>query len=216
MDEAAIESAGIAPIQPLLDEIAKVTDGPTAARAVVALEADAITPFFTLAPQQDFADASKVIASIDQSGLGLPDRKYYLESKGSMAKTRKVSVAHMERMFARLGRGHAKTGGADALRLETAVAKPQQDEVVGPDPDAIYPRVDREGLEKKIAPTFPWGDFLTTLGIPAVTAITINSPPYYTAIAKMIAQEKPAALRNYLTWTVLRQASSWLGKAWVE
>src|SRR5262249_35726964 len=130
MDEAAIESAGIAPIQPLLDEIAKVTDGPTAARAVVALEADAITPFFTLAPQQAFADASKVIASIDQSGLGLPDRKYYLESKGSMAKTRKVYVAHMERMFALLGMGNAKTAAADAMRLETAIAKQQQDEVV--------------------------------------------------------------------------------------
>src|SRR5207249_1624792 len=55
MDEAAIEKAGIAPIQPMLDEIAKVKDGKTAARAVTMLHAEAISPFFALGPQQDYA-----------------------------------------------------------------------------------------------------------------------------------------------------------------
>jgi predicted metalloendopeptidase len=215
MDESAIESAGIAPIQPMLDEIAKVKDGATAAHAVIALEANALTPFFSLAPQQDFADASKMIAALDQSGLGLPDRKYYLDSKGSMPKTRKAYTAHMERMFALLGASDPKAAAADALRIETTLAKLQQDEVVRRDPHAIYHRIDRDGLQRA-AQTFPWGDYLAALGIPSVTAITVNSPPYYTAVAKMIANEPAASLRNYLTWTVLRQTANWLGKAWVD
>jgi putative endopeptidase len=215
MDESAIESAGIAPIQPMLDEIAKVKDGATAAHAVIALEADALTPFFSLAPQQDFADASKMIAALDQAGLGLPDRKYYLESKGSMAKTRKAYAAHIERMFALLGTPDVKAAAADAMRIETTLARLQQDEVVRRDPHAIYHRIDRDGLQR-IAQTFPWADFLAGLDIPSVTAITVNSPPYYTAVAKMIAKEKPEALRRYLTWTVLRQTASRLGKAWVD
>ena len=218
MDEAGIEKAGLAPIQPLLNEIAKVKDGKTAAHAVIALHEDGIAPFFDLGPQQDFADATQVIASIDQSGLGLPDRKYYLEDKGSMSETRKVYRAHMARMFQLLGHD-AKTAQAEADRaygIEEQLAKLQQDEVVRRDPHAVYHRVDRDGLEKKIAPTFPWGDLLKALEIPSVTAISVNDPKYYTAVAKMIATTKPQALRDYLVWTVLRSTADDLGKAWVE
>src|SRR5439155_5718381 len=83
MDEAAVERAGTARLQPLLDAIAH--DPPE--RAVIALHIAGLTPLFEISPQQDFADATQVIASIDQAGLGLPDRKYYLEDTGTLAKT---------------------------------------------------------------------------------------------------------------------------------
>ena len=216
MDEDGIEKLGVAPIQPLLDEVAKVKDAATAAHAVTTLHADGLTPFFELGPQQDFADATQVIASIDQAGLGLPDKKYYLDSKGTLPKTRAAYQAHVQRMFALLGSKTAKAQAANAFRIETALAKLQQDEVVRRDPHAVYHRVDLEGLQKKVAPTFPWGHYLEVLGIPGVTAITVNDPKYYTAVAKMLQTEKPQALRDYLTWTVLRESASHLGKAWVD
>ena len=33
---------------------------------------------FSLSPTQDFRDSTKVIAEIDQSGIGLPERDYYM------------------------------------------------------------------------------------------------------------------------------------------
>jgi putative endopeptidase len=216
MDEAGIEKEGILPIRPLLDEIDKVKDPATAARAVEILHSEGITPFFDLSPQQDFADATKVIAGIDQAGLGLPDKKYYVESKGTMPKTRTVYQAHIERMFTLLGAKQAKASAANAFRIETALAKLQQDEVVRRDPHAIYHRVDLEGLTKKIAPSFPWADYLKTLGIGDVTAISVNDPKYYAAVAGLLKTEKPAALRDYLTWTLLRESANDLGKAWVD
>jgi putative endopeptidase len=221
MDEAAIERAGIAPIQPLLDAIARVTDARSAAAAVIALHAAGVFPLFAIGPQQDFSDATQVIASIDQAGLGLPDRKYYLENKGNMARTRDLYVAHLGRLFGLLGRDTAtakaaKAAAADAMRIETQLARLQQDEVVRRDPHAVYHRVERAGLEGKIAPSFPWGDYLAALGIPGVTAITVNDPAYYTAIARLLQTEKPAALRSYLTEVVLRRSADNLGKAWVD
>ncbi len=217
MDEAAIDKAGIAPIQPLLDQIAKVSDARSAAAAVIALQAEDVSPFFGIGPAQDFADATQVIASIDQAGLGLPDRKYYLESGGSIAKSRAVYKAHQERMFALLGESakDASASAADAYRIEAALAKAQQDEVVRREPHNTYHRVERAGLEK-IAASFPWGDLLAALGIPNVTAITVNDPAYYTAVAQLIAKEKPAALRAYLTWCVLDARAADLGHAWVD
>ncbi|HEY5938357.1 MAG TPA: M13 family metallopeptidase [Kofleriaceae bacterium] len=216
MDEAAIERAGIAPMKPLLDAIATVKDGKTAAQAVVTLHAEGVFPLFALGPQQDFADATKVILGLDQAGLGLPDRKYYLENKGTMEQTRKVYVAHVERMFALLGDKQAKAAAADVMRVETALARVQQSDLVRRDPHKVYHRVERAGLEKKLAPSFPWGTYLARVGIPDVTAISVNDPAYYTAVAKLLQTEKPLALRRYLTWNVMQEAADELGRAWVE
>jgi predicted metalloendopeptidase len=218
MDEPAVERAGVAPIQPLLDAIARVTDARTAAAAIVQLHADDVFALFAIGPQQDFADATQVIASIDQSGLGLPDRKFYLESGGTMPRTRAAYVAHTTRMFQLLGRSGpaAKAAATDVMRFETELARLQQDQVVRRDPHAVYHRVDRSGLETRIAPSFPWGDYLKTLGIPNVTAISVNDPGYYTKVMALLRTEKPAALRDYLTAAVLRDTSQLLGKAWVD
>ncbi|HET9624523.1 MAG TPA: M13 family metallopeptidase [Kofleriaceae bacterium] len=218
MDEPAIEAAGIAPIQPMLDAIAKITDAKSAAAALITLHKNAVFPLFAIGPSQDFGDATKVIASLDQSGLGLPDRKWYLESKGAMPKTRTAYVAHLTRMFHLLGQDDktAKATASDVMRFETQLARLQQDEVVRRDPHAIYHLVGRAGLEGKLAPSFPWGDYLAGLGIANVTAITVHDPAYYTAVGKLLTTEKPAAIRNYFTAAVLRDAADELGKAWVD
>jgi len=219
MDEGAIAKADTAPLQPMLGWIAKVKDAKTAAAAVVAMHADGLSPLFDEGPQQDFADATQVILGLDQAGLGLPDRKYYLEKTGTIPATRKAYRAHQERMFALLGGPAAKrarAAAANAYRLETALAKAQQDDVVRRDPHAVYHRVDRDGLEKKVAPSFPWEDFLAKLGLAKVTAISVNEPRYFTTVARLLRTEKPQALRDYLTWTLLRQRARDLGPAWVD
>jgi putative endopeptidase len=218
MDEPAIERAGIAPMQPQLDVVTKVSDARSAADAVIALHAETVFPMFAIAPQQDFGNATQVIAAIDQAGLGLPDRKYYLENKGNMARTRAAYLAHLGRLFRLLGHDEraARTAAADAMRVETALAKLQQDDVVRRNPHAVYHRVDRAALETRIAPSFPWGDYLKALGIPGVTAITVNDPAYYTAVAGLLRSEKPAALRAYLSEVVMRGQAEVLGKAWVD
>jgi predicted metalloendopeptidase len=218
MDEAAIERAGIAPMQPLLDAVAKVTDGRTAAAAIQALHAEGVFAVFSIGPQQDFGDATQVIASLDQAGLGLPDRKYYFENKGTMARTRAAYLAHLRRLFQLLGQREplAKASAAEAMRVETTLARLSQDDVVRRDPHNVYHRVERAGLEARIAPSFPWRDYLAALGIADVTAISVNDPAYYTAVARLLRSEKPAALRSYLTAAVMRDQANSLGKAWAE
>jgi putative endopeptidase len=217
MDEPAIERAGLAPIQPLLDAVARVTDGKTAAAAVIELHANGVFPLFHLGPAQDFGDATQVVASLDQAGLGLPDRKFYFENKGSMARTRAAYLAHLGRLFKLLGQPDqaAAASAAAAMRIETQLARWQQDDVVRRNPRALDHRIERAGLEKA-APSFPWGAYLQGLGIPAVTAINVHDPAYYPAVATLLGRERPAALRSYLSATVLRAEANRLGKAWVD
>jgi putative endopeptidase len=202
MDEDAIARAGTRPLGPYLDVIAKVKDRRSAARAVIALHADGVAPFFGIAAYQDFADATQVIAHVDQDGLGLPDRDYYLSNRGNLEEVRATYRDHVGRMFRLLGTRKVDAAVADVLRIETALARLHQDKITRRDPRAVYHRIDRAGLDK-LAPAFPWKDYLVGLGIPDVTAISVHDPAYYPAVVKLIHKEKPAALRHYLTWTVL-------------
>jgi predicted metalloendopeptidase len=215
MDEDAIEKAGSAPLKTLLDEIARIKDPASAARAVIALHAVGVFPFFRIAPTQDFADATQVILQVDQAGLGLPNRDYYLKDEGNMRDVRALYRAHVGRVLALLGGAQPATAVADVLRIETELARLQQDKVVRRDPHNIYHKIDRKGLEA-VAKPFPWGTYFTGLGITGVTAVTAHDPAYYGAIVKLIAKEKPAALRSYLTWTLLHAGASSLSKPFVD
>jgi len=217
MNEEAIEAAGTKPLQPLLDVIAKVTDAKSAGAAVMELHASGVFPFFALWPHQDFADATQVIATLDQAGLGLPDRDYYLKSDGNRKQIRAIYKEHLGRMFGLLGlpAKEVKAAVADVLRIENALAKVQQDNVTRRDPHAVYHRIDRKGLEQR-ARGFAWGDYLAHLGIPDVTAISVHDPAYYGAVVALLGREKPAALRHYLTWNLISAEAPRLSKAWVD
>jgi predicted metalloendopeptidase len=216
-DEEAIELAGTKPLDPLLADIATVKDAKSAAKVVTSLHTIGIFPFFGIGPIQDFADATQVITGLDQAGLGLPDRDYYVKNEGNMKEVRTAYHDHMGRMFALLGwkPTQVKTAVADVFRIETALAKIQQEEVFRRDPHNVYHRVDRKGLDKA-AKGFPWADYFQTLGLADATKITVNDPKYFAGVAKIMKKEKATALRNYLTWMVLTASAEHLTKAFVD
>jgi predicted metalloendopeptidase len=216
IDEDSIEKAGLSPIQPLLDTIAKVNDGKSLAAAVIALHAVSIWPLFDVGSQQDFKDATKMIAGLDQDGLGLPDRDYYLKDDGNLKEVRDFYATHVGRMFALAGYNPAevKTATADVLRIETKLAKAQQDKVTRRDPYKIYHRVDRAGLPA-MAKTFPWDAYFKVLGFPDIKEISVNDPAYFTFVDGLLAEEKAPAWRHYLAWHVLHDRAHVLSKGFV-
>jgi putative endopeptidase len=215
MDEASVDRAGLAPIQPLLDLVASVKDKQSAMAAIGPLHAQQIPVLFAPSDRQDFADATQVILSLDQAGLGLPDRSFYLEK--DRADVLAAYGTHVFRTFVLLGLADKDAGVAttDALRIEKELAEIQQDQVFRREPKNIYHRVELAGLTKG-APGFPWKAYLEQLGIGAVTQITVNDPAYFKGVAALLGREKPAAIRHYYTHILLDQVASELGQKWVE
>ncbi len=216
-DEPAIEKAGIAPIQPLLDQVARVRSWKSAVQTVIDLHTHGIFPLFRIRPTQDFADATQMIAGFDQGGLGLPDRSYYLEDKGNMKQVREAYRAHVQRMFALTGmtKTRARRAAADVMKVETALARLAQSKVARRDPHNIYHRIERAGL-KKAARTFPWDEYFQKMGIGQVTPVTVNAPAYFTGVDELLHRQRPAALRSYLAWRVLDASAQYLSKAFVD
>ncbi|MBK9037357.1 MAG: M13 family metallopeptidase [Myxococcales bacterium] len=213
MDEAAVEAAGVTPLAALDKTIAAVKDGPTLAVATAALHQAGAGALFTFGHTQDAKDARQVIGGIEQGGLGLPDRDYYLKDDEATKGLRAAYAAYLASLLELDGRSpaDAATGAAEVIALETALAKVSLDKVARRDPVATYNRLERAGV-KKAAPHFAWDTYFAAVGAPRVTAITVGSPAFLRGLDPLVTRTKPAVWRTYLRLHLLSATAALLPK----
>ena len=86
--KAAIDAKGVEPLKPELKRIAAVKDKAALIEAVARVQMLGPNPLFNFYSSPDLHNANEVIAYIDQGGLSLPDRDYYLKDDPKMAAAR--------------------------------------------------------------------------------------------------------------------------------
>jgi putative endopeptidase len=207
MDEPAIERAGMAPLRPLLAVIDNVKDLRSLSQAIAALHASGVQVLFTLGPVQDSADARRVIAGIDQGGLGLPDRDYYLNSDDASKALRGAYQSYAESLLGLLGRRDARRQAAEIVALETEIAKVSKDKVARRDPRGTYNKIDRAGVAKAL-PRLAWDAFWAALDLKDVQDVTVTSPAFLSGLDPLLASVKPELWRAYLAFHLARQTAA--------
>jgi predicted metalloendopeptidase len=217
MDEAAVEKANLAPIQPFLKAIAKIKDKKSLTAVVTELHGYRVPALFDIDAEQDFKEATKVILYVDQSGIGMPDRDYYTKDDDRSKDLRKKYLAHVEAMFKLAGKNAkaAAKAAADVMEVETRLAKASMTRVERRDAESMYHRMDRAGLVK-LAPAFPWADYFKAVGQPDVNDINVTSTVFLAEVDKMLGDVKAPVWKSYLEWTVLRDAKDILPKRFEE
>lgn len=215
MDEETIESQKTKPLRPLLRLVNQVKDSKSLTSTVAELHRRKIWAFFDVSDTQDAKDATRVIAEIDQNGIGLPDRDYYLEARWKEARDKYAK--HVERMMALAGSpaSTARQVAEDVMRIEAELARASKSRVERREPRTMYNRLDREGLVAK-APHFSWDDYFKSLGAGDLREINVTSPHFLEGLDRLIETEKPAALRGYLAWHIVRSLAPMLPKAFVD
>lgn len=203
MDEAALEQA----LPQLQQALARV--GVPAAKAlplaIARLHAVGVPAAFAFGPAQDRRDATQVIGEVDQAGLGLPDRDYYLKDDERSKTIREAYVGYVAQMFGLLGQApaEAKASAAAVMDIETQLARASLARVERREPERLYHRLDRAGLVQA-GGGFAWDAYFHELGAPAVQAINATHPPYVEALGRMALAVKPASWSAYLAWHLLR------------
>ncbi|MFL5357904.1 M13 family metallopeptidase [Archangium sp.] len=200
MDEAQLDAA----LPVLKTELAKLTavkNPKELAQVVGTLHARSVFPFFRFGSSTDAKDASQMIGEVDQGGLGLPDRDYYLKDDDKSKALRAAYSEHMKNVFVLLGDKpeQAAANAASVMELETALAKASQTRVERREPKNVYHRLERAGL-KTTAPGFPWDVYFTAAGAKDVQALNITHPPFFADMDRLVKTAKPAAWKPYLTW----------------
>jgi putative endopeptidase len=217
MNEAAIDKVGLEPIKPQLSAIGRIKDARGLTAAVAELHKVGVNALFTFTQTQDSKDATTVIGGLDQSGLGLPDRDYYLKDDPQSVQLRQMYQAYVEKMLTLGGSkpAAAKLAAADVLAVETAMAKVSKTQVERRDPYGTYNRIERAGLLKS-APHFGWDAYFKALGVADVQAITTTSVPYFEGIDPLIGSTKVPQWKSYLTFQLLNSTAPLLGKRFEE
>lgn len=217
MAEDRIEQTAKAELAALLQPISKIKTLSDLAKEVARQHLGLGGPLFHFSSQQDFKDASRVIGSLDQGGLGLPDRDYYLKTDDKSEALRKEYLGHIERMLTLAGVA-AKDAAAQAstiFAIEKKLATVSLSRTDRREPKKIYHRVEFDGVVK-LAPKFPWATYLAELGFPAIREINVTSPEFVSGLDKLLGEESLDNLKVYLRWHQLRGAAPTLSRAFVD
>lgn len=217
MDEAAVEAEGIKPISDLLAKAKKVKDAKSVGDLVAELHQRRIWALFDISGEQDLKDATRIIASMDQNGLGLVDRDQYTQEDDKAKQLRVSYQEHVARMMQLVGLSEkdAKQASNDVMMLETELAKVSKTLVERRDPQGLYNKLDRAGLSK-LVPSFPWDGYFKAMGLANISEVNITSPKFFEGVNALFGSIKPEVWRNYLAWTIVRSMEWTLPKKFIE
>ena len=199
IDTDAIQQRGLAPIQPALDRIAALRSKSELPPLIAYLNKMGVGVFFDYGSMQDFKDATREIAYVDQSGLGLPEKDYYLRTDAKSVETRQQYVAHLAKVLELLGdsQSAAQSQAQSVMDLETALAKASQGVVERRDPQKIY---HMESLTAFAAgtPAIDATEYVRAIGSPSIQQLNVVSPEFFAAISRTIDGASLDTIRAYL------------------
>ena len=217
MDEKAADAKGVAPLQPELDRVAAVKDKAALVDVIAHVHLVGPNPLFNFYSAPDLHNADQVIAYIDQGGLSLPDRDYYIKDDPKMAEMRKHLVEYATQVFTLAGRSPQQAGDSAqaVLRLETELAKASMDRTLRRDPKNRDHKMTREQA-LALAPNFSLERYFAASGAPSFSELNVANPDFFKDVNSVLASEPLDAWKTYVSWHLLRAAAPYLSKPFVD
>jgi len=219
MDEAKIEAGGLAPVAPDLATIEELVNPDDFPVLIAHLHAIGVPALFRFGAQADvLGDATQEIAAVDQDGLSLPDREYYLKTDDRSVELRTKFAATVEKVFALAGATpeQAASDARAVLSIENALAAASLDRVQRRDPKNRLHTMPLNELQRT-TPNFSWRKYATAAEAPRFQVLNVAVPDYLKAVDRLIGtQAATADIKAYLRWHVLHRTADMLPKAFAD
>lgn len=216
MDDGRVNEVGIAPVQSLLDEIGSVKSRTDVQRLISRLHAIGVDVGFAVRANQDLHDPTQMIAHVYASGLGLPDRDYYLKPEDRFVEARAKYHEHLVKMFVLAGSmpEAADTAATSVFELEKRFAEATLNNVASRDPFQLDHKIRFDELSA-MAPDFDWGSYFDAAKLARID-LNVTEPKFLQAFNQKLAKAPIEQWRNYLTWHVLNTFADSLSTSFVE
>ena len=223
MDEAAIDAKGISPLKAQFDIIASVNSLDGLAAAFAALDRIEPAPYGSTESSfpvnagidADLKDPTRYSVSLDQGGLGLPDRDYYLGADPKFVGMRAAYKTYIVTLFTLAGMADPAARADAIIALETRIAADHWSRVDHRDYDKLYNPMTPAALAKS-APGFPWAAYLAAARLGGEKTIVVNTPSALAGFARMAATVPMDTWRSYLALRVLGNAAPFLPQPFVD
>jgi putative endopeptidase len=225
MDEAAIESAGLKPLQPHLQSIASISDKHQLARVLgenLRADEDALnmtnfhsSNLFGLWVAPGFEDSDHYRAYLMQGGLMLPDREYYLSDSAAMREIRTKYEQHVATVLKLAGFDDSDKRAQRIVALEHAIA--QTHWTLAEDNDVhkannIWKQADFAAK----APGLDWPEYFRAAGLDKQASFYVWQPSAFTGESALVASTPLEDWKDWLAFHLIEQYSSVLPKAFAD
>ena len=208
LDSVRLNNEGVAPVKRDVDQIMALTTPQELSIAVARIHEAAGSPLFGLYVGADLMNSKINILNIDQSGLGLGNRDYYLEKEN--ADKREGYVQWLTKAFSLLGWSDASEKAQAVLTMETRMAEVFRSNVELRDVTANYNPMTREEFTKRYS-SFDWEAYFSEMGIGQFDKIAVGQPEVLDRVFSLFQKEDVETVKAYLVASVMSSAAGYSG-----
>lgn len=175
------------------------------------------SPIFAFTIFPDNKNASQYIPHVDQGGIALPDRDYYIKPDQRNTIIRSAYLQHLKNVFLLIDDNQEMAQAhADAvLRIETALAKAQLSRTELRDPEKSYHKFSIIDFTHS-TPTMNWREMLAKLRVIGADSILTNNPSFFVTVDLLLNAVALGDWKSYLKWNVINGASPFLSESFVR
>lgn len=212
----AVDAVGAAPLKPYLAQIDAIKDLAGLQAELRELHALGIEVPFGFGSTQNAHSPNDVIAEVGASGLGLPDRDYYVKTEKRFVDARAGYLVYVAKIFTLAGapESEAKADAQTVMEFETALAKVSLDNVALRDPHATDHIVTVDAVQK-LTPHFDWSAYLKSARVPA-GLINVDQPDFMAEMERQLVSTPIAKWKIYLRWQFINASAMALSQPFVD
>lgn len=211
MNADRIEKQGIESLKKEFDAIESIKSADDLIDEIAHLHSIGITAAFNFDAEQDLKNSEIVITWLDQGGLGLPDRDYYLEDTQRSKEIRNEYVKHIVKMFELIGFKNdvATQNSLTIMDIETKMAEASMSRLKRRNPNNIDHKMTMKELNE-LTPNLNWKRYFSQIGLGNIDALNIASPEFLTELNKMINEVNIDDWKIYLQWNLINRTANYL------
>lgn len=209
MDSVRRNKEDFAPIKPLLDEIQALNSRKAIQYEMAKLQNLGVSNFFSFGCDADIKDAKWNLMQVNQGGISMGERDYYLENDEPTKKIRDAYRTYVQNLFTMTGMtAEQATKAMEAvLKIETQIATASYSATKQRDVEGNYHKMSYQQLLTDF-PGIDWSTHFLLSGIPAFKEISVNQPEPIHEVERILADCTIDELKSYLYFKVVDDASS--------
>lgn len=210
LDSARLNAEGMAPVKADLDEINNLS-GREVPAAIGRLHAQGISPFFYVYVGPDGKDSRQNLLSLNQGGIAMGDRDYYLATDSTNLALREAYKKYVTRLFVLAGYSEsaAESAAQSVLKVETELARLAYSREELRDPQKNYNRMDYTDFAQRES-AFDWTAFFRAMGVDSLTHLDASQLAFFDGLNNLYPQLTLQTIKDYLSYTLLNNAASYL------
>jgi len=201
MDAETVNAKGLKPLEPLLEDIAAATSHDDIIRLMGQAGRRDLNGPISAGVDLDRKNPDRYMLNISHSGLGLPDRSYYLQDSERFTKIRSQYQQHIAKMLKMADVGEAEAKAKAILKLETAIAEEHWPREELRNRTKTYNVFTLDELKSEFA-SMAWTRFFEAADIPLeeIAEVNVNTPDALEPLAKRIEKTPVETWKAYLAF----------------